>query len=113
MFKSKIVAIFLSLFFLVGCGYKQTTTQENDVAYLKFNKSTSDSFTVVVNDKYKFTLDKCINVNETGNCVDPVDDNLYEVSSGKVEIKIYDKKDNLILQEEMFLGASNTKEISL
>lgn len=113
MFKNKIIAIFLSLVFFTGCGYKQTTTQERDIAYLKFSKSSSDSYTVVVNDKYKFNLDKCQTVNETGNCIDSVDNNLYEVTSGKIEIKVYDKDNNLILQKEMYLGTSNTKEIVL
>ena len=113
MFKSKIIFIFLSAVLLVGCGYKQTTTQSRDVGYLKFNKSSTAGYRVVINDKYEFLLDQCIEQQSVGQCQDTTSDKLFEVSSGVVAIKIFDATQKLIYKEEIYLGSTNTKEISL
>lgn len=112
MFKSKIIIAILGMFLLVGCGYKQTTTQVRDIGYLKFTKSPASRFTVVVNDKYEFQLKTC-EKDDNGHCYDNTVDKLYEVSSGKVIVKVFDVNNVLILKEELYLGSDNTKEINL
>lgn len=113
MFKSKIAFILLSALLFVGCGYKQTTTQSRDVGYLKFNKSSSAGYRVVINDKYEFLLDQCTEQQSVGQCQDTTSDKLFEVSSGVVTIKVFDATQKLIYKEEIYLGSTNTKEISL
>lgn len=112
MFKNKVIIAFLGMFLLVGCGYKQTTTQVRDIGYLKFTKNPSSKFSIVVNDKYEFQLKTC-EKDDHGNCYDSTVDKLYEVSSGKVIVKVFDAKNILILKDEFYLGSDNTKEINL
>jgi len=101
MLKNKVLISLLAASILfIGCGYKQTNTQIRDIAYLKFNKSSSKNYTVIVNDKYKFKLDDTT-------------DKLYEVTSGGVTIKVYDNKNNLIMRKEFYIGSSNTVEVDL
>lgn len=113
MFKSKMILVLLSMIVLVGCGYKQTTTQSRDVGYLKFNKSSSEGYRVVINDKYEFLLGSCIPQQAVGQCQDTTSDKLFEVSSGVVVVKIFDLNQKLIYKEELYLGSTNTKEITL
>lgn len=112
MFKNKIILLLLSLA-LVGCGYKETTLQSRDVGYLKFKKSASNNYTVVVNDTYTFTLTPCTQKDVNAQCVDETNDNIYEVSSGNIKIKIYNNHNTLIMSKEAYLGSSNTMEIDL
>lgn len=100
MFKNKLFILFVVGFILGGCGYKQTNTQIRDIAYLKFNKSSSKNYTAVINNKYKIKLDKTTN-------------KLYEIKSGKVALKIYDENNNLIMKKEFYIGSSNTMEVNL
>ncbi|WP_067178059.1 hypothetical protein [Sulfurospirillum sp. UCH001] len=113
MFKNKIVLILMSTLLFVGCGYKQTTTQTRDVGYLKFNKSSSAGYRVVINDKYEFMLDQCAEQQAVGQCQDTTSDKLFEVSSGLVAIKVFDATKKLIYKDEIYLGSTNTKEITL
>lgn len=113
MFKSKIIFMLLGVFLLAGCGYKETTTQSRDVGYLKFNKSSSAGYRVVINDKYEFLLDRCAEQQSVGQCQDTTSDKLFEVSSGVVVVKIFDATQKLIYKEELYLGSNNTKEIAL
>jgi len=113
MFKGKIILILFSVLLFIGCGYRQTTTQHHDVGYLKFNKSYSLGYRVVINDKYEFLLDKCIEQQAVGQCQDTTSDKLFEVSSGLVVIKVFDANQKLIYKEEIYLGSTNTKEITL
>lgn len=113
MFKNKIVLVLISTLLLVGCGYRHTTTQSRDIGYLKFNKSSSTGYRVVINDKYEFLLDQCSQQQTVGECQDTTADKLYEVSSGKVLVAIFDANQKLIYKEELYLGSSSTKEIAL
>lgn len=114
MLKNKIAIIFILLTVLFsGCGYKQTNTQIRDVSFLKFNKSMFKDYTVVVNDKYKFKLDACIEQDDTGQCHDNTSDKLYEITSGNSVVKVFDNNNNLIMRKEMYIGSSNTMEINL
>lgn len=114
MFKSKAKLILVFVFlFIAGCGYKQTNLQSQDVAYLKFNKSTFQEYTVVVNDKYTFKLDACAQKDNNEQCVSSTYNKLFEVSSGNVVLKVFDSNNNLIMRKEMYIGISNTVEINL
>jgi hypothetical protein len=112
MLKNKTIILLLTVIF-AGCGYKQTNTQISDVAFLKFTKSKSSNYSVIVNDKYKFTVDACVKNINTNECYDTTSDKLYEITSGNTVIKVFDSKNNLILEKEMYIGSSNTKEINL
>lgn len=113
MFKSKIVLMLIGALLFSGCGYKQSTTQSRDVGYLKFTKSSFNGYRVVINDKYEFLLDQCVTQQSVGQCQDTTSDKLFEVSSGVVNVKIFDSTQKLIYKEELYLGSNNTKEISL
>jgi hypothetical protein len=110
--KTIIISLLLTVLF-TGCGYKQTNTQIRDVAFLKFTKSLSENYIVVVNDKYKFNIDACIKNANTNECYDTTADKLYEITSGNSVIQVFDNKNNLIIKKEMYIGSSNTKEINL
>ena len=113
MFKSKLLLILLALLVLTGCGYKQTNTQSRDVSYLKFTKSISKNYIVVVNDKYEFKLDSCIEKDANEECVNSTFNKMYEISSGNSFIKVFDGQNNLIMRKEIYVGSSNTMEINL
>lgn len=112
MFKNKIT-ILLIAFIFIGCGYRQTITQVRDVAFLKFNKSISKDYMVVVNDKYQFKLKACVVKDNSGQCHSSTQDTLYKISSGNSVIKIYDSKNHLIMNKKVYIGSSNTMEIDL
>lgn len=105
IYKSSVALLIALSFF--GCGYKQTNVQNKDVGYLKFNRSFDKNYEVVLNDNNQFPLSVCLDKN---NCVPH--DELYEVKSGKVNIKIYDNK-TLIYSQDKFIGQANTIEIDL
>jgi ribosomal protein S4E len=116
MFKNKLM--FISLLLLMGlvfngCGLKETNTQIRDIAYLKFDKASDKEFKVVINDSKEFKLSKCILNQETGGCQDSNKNNMYEVKSGKVNIKIFDDNNNLIRNKDVYIGSNNTFEIGL
>ena len=111
--RNKIFLPLLITFLFIGCGYKQTNTQIRDVGYLKFNKSKTDTFIVIVNDTYKFKLDSCQTQNETDHCHDDTVDKLYEISSGNAVIEVYDNKNNLLMRKEIYVGSSDTVEVDL
>lgn len=114
MLKNKsVISLLLIIMITSGCGYRQTNTQIRDVAFLKFNKSMFKDYTVIVNDKYKFTLDGCTETNNPEECNDNTDDKLFEITSGNVVVKVLDKENNMIMKKEMYIGSSNTKEINL
>ncbi|RXJ91835.1 hypothetical protein CRV01_01715 [Arcobacter sp. CECT 8983] len=110
MLKNSILLILLVLF--TGCGLKETTTQYRDKAYLLFNKSYNKTYTVVVNDNNQFELKNCYSTNNQ-KCTDSSKDTLYEVSAGTNNIKVYDDQNNLLLEDEFYIGSNNTKEIDL
>jgi hypothetical protein len=112
IFKNKflLVFIFFSLIF-IGCGYKQTNTQFRDIAYIKFHKSIDKNYRVMINEKYDIYLKSC-SFNDTNSCHDDLENNLYEVSSGNNNIKVYDNE-KLILDKNIFFGSSNTVEVNL
>lgn len=113
MSKNKIIfSILFSILFL-GCGYKQTNTQIRDVSFLKFNKSIFKDYTVIINEKFKFKLDACIQQADTGECRNDTGDKLYEITSGNSVIKVFDNNNKLIMRKEMYLGSSTTMEINL
>ena len=111
MFKSKHIIYLLFALFLVGCGYKQTNTQMRDTAYLKFHKSDFQVFDVHVNDIYSFKLEACTKNEETGQCVK--EDKVYQVDSGNINIKVYNNNKELVYQKDMYIGSSNTMEVTL
>ena len=111
MFKSKMILVLLSMIVLVGCGYNQTTTQSRDVGYLKFNKHDNSNYYVVVNDKYEIKLEKCIQNENTPNCFQDTKNKLYELTSGNLNIKVFDNKRNLIIDKNLYLGSSSTVEV--
>ena len=114
MFKSKIAILVLIISTLfIGCGYKTTNTQIRDKAFIKFNKQSSESYNVVVNDKYEFKLDSCIVDQQTGACHDNTKNELYEVKSGNINIKVYNKDKVLILDKNIYVGSNNTVEVDL
>ena len=113
MLKNKLTLSVLLLIIISGCGSKQINTQIRDVAFLKFNKSMFNDYTVIVNNKYKFTLGACIENNNQEQCSNSTDDKLYEITSGNVVVKVLDSNNNLIMEKEMYIGSSNTKEINL
>lgn len=101
---------------LAGCGYKEISTPQRDVAYLKFKKSAFKSYTVLVNEKYQFKLGACqIQEDDTNaTCQDPAWDKRYEVPSGKITVAVTDDQKNiLIFRKEIFLGLATTKELIL
>lgn len=113
MFKNKIIISLLLTVFFIGCGYKQSSTQIRDVAFLKFNKSWLKSYTVVVNEKYKFQLDACVERDKGVPCYDGTENQVYEITSGNTFIKVFDKDNNIIMNKEMYIGSSNTMEVDL
>lgn len=113
MFKNKLIFIIISMFIFTGCGYKQTNTQIDEVGYFKFIKTPFSKFKVLVNDKYKFNLDECVQKDDTGQCYDETIDKLYETKAGNNFIKVFDKNNNLILEKEIYIGSSNTVEVNL
>lgn len=112
MFRNKIILLLVLLSF-VGCGYKQTNTQSRDIGYLKFTKSIAKSYKVVVNDKYEFKLDSCTEKDENEQCANSTFNKMYEIGNGNSFIKVFDSKNNLIMRKEVYIGSSNTVEISL
>jgi len=113
MYRINIIVALLVIVAVTGCSYKQTNTQIRDTAFLKFTKSSTQKYTVVINDQYTFNLDSCTLQIETGQCYDDTTNKLYKITSGKFTIKVYDQDTNLILQKEHFIGSSNTMEINL
>lgn len=113
IFKNKILISILLAVLFVGCGYKQTNTQIRDNAYIKFHKKSTITYTVVVNDKYKFILDACKEDPNTHRCYDNTIDKVYEVNSGNVVIQVFDEQENLVMRKEVYLGSSNTVEVHL
>jgi hypothetical protein len=111
MLKNKVIILLLSLV-VVGCGYRQTNTQIRDIGYLKFNKSVFKSYKVVVNNKYQFKLDACVEQDDKNQCQDNTFNKLYKVSSGNLDVKVYNN-DILIMDKEVYVGSSNTVEINL
>lgn len=112
MFKNKIILLLVLLVFS-GCGYKQTNTQSRDISYLKFTKSITKNYTVVVNDKYEFKLDSCIEKDDNDHCVNSTFNKMYEISGGNSVIKVFDGQNTLIMRKEIYVGTSNTMEINL
>ena len=112
MLKNKVILILL-IFVFMGCGYRQTNTQIRDVGFLKFNKSVFKNYTVLVNNKYKFKLDACVEKDNKDQCVDTTYNNLYEVSSGNLDVKVYNGQNILIMEKNIYVGSSNTVEINL
>ena len=110
-YKNKLIALIFVLI-TTGCGYKQSNTQIRDVAFLKFTKSKLYEYTVHVNDNYVFELDKCKTQKDVP-CEDSTVNNKYQVSSGNINIKVYNSNKVLILEKEIYLGSSNTVEIDL
>lgn len=113
IFKNKLILPILAVLIFVGCGYKETNIQIRDIGYLKFNKISTKTYTVIVNDKYKFILNSCTQNTDAPGCYDDTINKIYEVSSGNLTIKVLDEKKNLIMQKDIFLGSSNTVEINL
>ena len=114
MSKNKILTLILFAILFSGCGgYKQTNTQIRDVSFLKFNKPIFKSYTVLVNGKYKFTLDACTEKDAAGQCQEDTREKLYEITSGKTIIEVFDSNDSLVMKKEMYIGSSNTMEINL
>ena len=113
MFKNNIILLFAISFVLYGCGYKQTSVQSRDIGYLKFLKTDSKQFTVMINNKNKFTLDGCINKDNDLECVDTTENKLYEVTSGNIDIQVFNKQGELILHRNSYLGSSSTMEVVL
>ena len=111
--KNKTILLLFLAVLVSGCGYKQTNIQSRDIAYLKFTKSTDKNYTVVVNNKYQFKLDSCINHDSPEDCYDDTINKLYEISSGKVFLKVLDDNNNLLMSKDMYIGSSNTMEIAL
>lgn len=113
MLKSKILLFLALITVFTSCGYRETSTQIRDVSFIKFNKSRFNSYTVVVNDTYKFQLSSCNNDKDTNECHDDTVDKLFEISSGNVVVKVLDENQNLIMEKSMYIGSSSTKEINL
>ncbi len=113
IFKNNLLLLLLVTVLLTSCGYRETNTQTRDIAFLKFNKSKFNSYTVVVNNQYTFKLLSCTTDEETHQCHDDTIDKLFEVSSGNIALKILDKDDHLIMDKSMYIGSSSTKEIAL
>jgi Na+-translocating ferredoxin:NAD+ oxidoreductase RnfG subunit len=114
MFKNKITILILIISTLfIGCGYKTTNTQIRDKSFIKFNKKSTESFNVIVNDNYKFELKSCIIDEETNGCYDKTKNELYEVKSGNINIKVYNSDNILILDKNIFVGSNNTVEVDL
>ena len=113
MLKNKTILTIILIVLFSGCGYKQTNTQIRDVSFLKFNKSSSNNYTIVVHEKFKFKLDNCIESNDIEQCHDNTSNKLYEITSGNSVIKVFDNDNNLIMRKEMYIGSSNTMEINL
>ena len=113
IFRSKTALIILIIsIFMVGCGYKQTTTQSRDIGYIKFNKSVMGDYKVVVNGNYEFYLKSCIPAGDTNTCQDDTLNKLYEISSGNSNIKVYDKNNQIILEKDIYIGSNNTVEVN-
>lgn len=113
IFKNKIVLPILAAIIFIGCGYKETNTQIRDLAYLKFTKSLHANYTIVINEKYEFSLNSCVPNKDTGHCYDDTVNKVFEVSSGNNVVKAYDSNKNLILRKEVYMGSNNTVEINL
>lgn len=113
MFKNKILICGLILLILSGCSYKETSIQSRDIGYLKFNKSGNSSYIVIINDNYEIKLKNCVQDVNTGTCFDDTKDKLYEISSGNINIKVYDEKKNLIVNKNFYLSSSSTIEVGL
>lgn len=113
IFKNKIAISSLIISMLtVGCGYKQTTIQSRDMGYIKFNKSTIGDYKVKINEKYEFYLNSCTPNENTNNCQDSTLNKLYEVSSGNTNIKVYDNKNQILLDKDIYIGSNNTVEVN-
>lgn len=114
MLKNKVLAlVIINMVVFSGCGYRQITTQQHDIGFLKFTKGSSNAYTVLVNEKHTIDLGSCVKNESTGTCQDLIADSLYEVQSGKTTIGVMDKTGKLILQKEVYVGSSNTVEVSL
>ncbi|QAR33683.1 hypothetical protein EP073_09790 [Geovibrio thiophilus] len=119
MLKSKVLIFFIFVtFILVGCGYREATVQSRDIGYLKFYKSAFATYKITVNERYTFELEHCtIKRNEAelaeNECIDSNSNTVYEVQSGKVELKVYTKDNLLIMSKEIYLGSNSTYEVKL
>ncbi len=116
--KNNMLKAVLVVIFCVGiasCGYQQINTQKRDVAYLKFTKSATQRYTVLINEKFRFELGSCEKKqNGQKGCQDPTRNKLYEVTSGNVLLEVTDDRSGkLIMRKKMYLGSSNTTEIAL
>lgn len=111
IFKSNIAIILLISIFVSGCGYKETTMQSRDIGFIKFIKSVMGDYKIIVNDNYEFYLKSCIPDVNTNTCQDDTINKLYEVSSGNTNIKIYDNRNQIILNKDFYIGSNNTIEV--
>lgn len=104
MLKNNLLVCIAGLLIFTGCQYKQSATQLRDVGYLKFIGTANQEYSIVVNDLKRFdiSLPSEAKSNE-----------VYEVSSGKIGLKVFNKSGQIILQKEMYVGSSNTVEVSL
>ncbi|HET54005.1 MAG TPA: hypothetical protein ENN33_02180 [Ignavibacteria bacterium] len=107
MFKNNLIALVLGLFFLSGCGYKESIVQNNDVGYLEFSRTTFEALSIHINDSRHIPLERC---NPEENCNKNI---RYEVPSGSLHIKVFDKEDRQIYQEKFYLGVGNVKKVVL
>lgn len=112
LLRSKLLALILLALVLDGCGYKATTTQTRDTAFLKFSVTNSNNYIVTVNSAHKFKLKACVNGEEATPCGNANEDVLYEVSSGQLLIVVTDDHGNLIMERNMYVGSGNTVEVS-
>jgi hypothetical protein len=117
MLKNSLVLLAL-LLLLGGCGMKQTNRQYQDMGYLKFNKSISDSFSVVVDNNYKFKLDACVEHKKIENsqyqCTkNSSSETLFNVGSGSHMVEIFDENSKKIFSQDIYVGLNNTVEIGL
>ncbi|NLC27984.1 MAG: hypothetical protein GX780_04340 [Campylobacteraceae bacterium] len=107
MFKNSLLGVIFGLFVLTGCGYKESVVQNSDSAYLQFNRNSHEQFTVYINNSSQIQLPQCVHEEVCNK------DTRYEIPSGTVLIKVFDKSNKQVHQEQLYLGVGNIKKIIL
>lgn len=81
-----VFILFLGVFLIVSCGYKEGIIQKSEMSFLKFTGNFENA-TVQIDDKVPFVL-KSVSVVDNSER-EATDNILYQISPGKHVIKVY------------------------
>lgn len=108
---SVLVALFVLVFCISACGFKEGVVMHDKKSYLWFSGN-SDGVSVMIDDQSPFDLSPSYYVDSQGNKKSKTSPVHYEVDPGKHTIKLT-RNDKLILERTLLLGNHMTTEIEI